>query len=480
MNPDRIQQLNPGMIQKEVGQYILYWMQGALRTRDNAALLFAAQKSQDLQRPLLVVFCLDQNYPEANLRSFTFLWEALTEVSKNLQALEIFFRVVVGPPLVTLGQLGNRANLMITEKAYLRHPQQLRLQLAQILTCPFWQIETEVVVPVERVSNKDEYSAATLRRKILPLVAFYLDLEPWAAQEDTLSMAHLFFPVHFNPLEALTLQVGEAHSVICPQESPLASLNFPMDHSVPPAPGLIGGWSQAQARWELFANSGLEKYHINRNDPNLQGQSELSPYLHFGCFSSQRLYLLALEEGGPGSEAFLEELLVRRELAFNFTTYNPLYDQYEGLPSWVKKTLEAHSLDKRDYLYTPQEWDKAQTHDPAWNAAQREMQITGKMHGYMRMYWGKKLLEWSKTPQEALKTANWLNNRYELDGRDPNGYAGTAWCLGKHDRPWGERKVFGMIRYMNFQGLKRKFDIEAYILRVKNLENPLPQQGELL
>jgi len=176
-----------------------------------------------------------------------------------------------------------------------------------------------------------------------------------------------------------------------------------------------------------------------------------------------------LESGQAGAEVFLEELIVRRELSTNFVTYNPLYDRYEGLPEWTRKTLFEHSDDPREYVYTEKEFGEARTHDPYWNAAQRELLVTGKMHGYMRMYWGKKILEWSKSPGEAYKTALALNNRYELDGRDPNGYAGVAWFFGKHDRAWGERPMFGKVRYMNAAGLKRKFEIDRYVNRVDAL-----------
>jgi deoxyribodipyrimidine photo-lyase len=174
-------------------------------------------------------------------------------------------------------------------------------------------------------------------------------------------------------------------------------------------------------------------------------------------------------EGRQGEDAYLEELLIRRELAMNFVRYNPDYDSYSGLPEWVRKTLDEHRDDPREYVYSPEEFERAETHDPYWNAAQREMMVTGKMHGYMRMYWGKKILEWSASPEEAYGTALYLNNKYEIDGRDPNGYAGVAWCFGKHDRPWKEREVFGKVRYMNANGLKRKFDADGYVGKVESL-----------
>ena len=202
-----------------------------------------------------------------------------------------------------------------------------------------------------------------------------------------------------------------------------------------------------------------------RNDPTREGQSDLSPYLHFGQIAAQRV---ALEvEGAPAGtkakEAFLEELIVRRELSDNFCYYHPQYDSVACFPQWARKTLDEHHDDPREYLYTPAQFEQAQTHDDLWNAAQREMVQTGKMHGYLRMYWAKKILEWTSSPEEALKIAIYLNDRYELDGRDPNGYTGIAWSLGGvHDRAWAERKVFGKIRYMSYKGCKAKFDVAAY------------------
>jgi deoxyribodipyrimidine photo-lyase len=188
----------------------------------------------------------------------------------------------------------------------------------------------------------------------------------------------------------------------------------------------------------------------------------MSPYLHFGQISPLYISLQILESEKQNIDSFLEELIIRRELAINFVYYNNHYDSFDGLHDWQKKTLNDHKNDQRDYMYTLSELENAETHDPYWNAAQKEMIIRGKMHGYMRMYWGKKIIEWTKTPEVAYKIALYLNNKYELDGRDPNGFAGVAWCFGKHDRPWKERAIFGKIRYMNAKGLKRKFDTEAY------------------
>jgi len=219
-----------------------------------------------------------------------------------------------------------------------------------------------------------------------------------------------------------------------------------------------------------FLDDGLDRYAARRNEPACDCTSHLSPYLHFGQISPLRVALAVQRADSPGSAAFLEELIVRRELAINMTFYNLGYDSYEkAVPAWARRTLAAHAIDKRPHRYSRQLLERSETHDPYWNAAQRDMVLTGRMHGYMRMYWGKKLIEWTATPQEAFATAMYLNDTYEIDGRDPNGYAGIAWCLGKHDRPWKERAVFGSVRYMSARGLERKFDMEEYVRRLQAL-----------
>jgi deoxyribodipyrimidine photo-lyase len=198
----------------------------------------------------------------------------------------------------------------------------------------------------------------------------------------------------------------------------------------------------------------------------------MSPYLHFGQISPLFIALEVLRHSDSAKNAYLEELIVRRELSYNFIFYNRDYDKFAALPPWTERTLNYHARDKREYVYSLEQFEKAQTHDPYWNAAQKEMVLTGKMHGYMRMYWGKKILEWTQNPRTGFRIALYLNNKHELDGRDPNGFAGVAWCFGKHDRAWAERPVFGKIRYMNAAGLKRKFDADAYVKRVEALEKP--------
>ena len=225
--------------------------------------------------------------------------------------------------------------------------------------------------------------------------------------------------------------------------------------------------------------NGLSSYNEKRNDPSLNGQSRLSPYLHFGQISTQRvaLEIITASTSQSAKEIYLEELIVRRELADNYCYYNPNSDNTRGFPAWAQETLFKHKNDRRPYLYDLATFEKAETHDIAWNAAQIELLDTGIMHGYMRMYWAKKILEWSPSPDSAMETAIYLNDHFGLDGRDPNGYAGIAWSIGGlHDRAWPERPIFGKIRYMNFARLKRKFDIDSYVKKHKgsNVVSELP------
>jgi deoxyribodipyrimidine photo-lyase len=246
------------------------------------------------------------------------------------------------------------------------------------------------------------------------------------------------------------------------------SLNI--DMTVKEIDWLKSGENHAQNQLENFLKNGFESYSELRNDPSKNGLSNFSPYLHFGQISSQQIALQIKKVflNHYSTEPFLEELIVRKELSDNFCYYNNSYDSFGGFPEWAKKTLNDHRKDEREYNYSTSEFENSQTHDDLWNAAQTEMIITGKMHGYVRMYWAKKILEWTSSPEEALKIAIYLNDKYELDGRDPNGYTGCAWAIGGlHDRAWAERPVFGKIRYMNSNGARRKFNVDSYIQKNK-------------
>ncbi|MBM3296884.1 MAG: deoxyribodipyrimidine photolyase [Candidatus Aminicenantes bacterium] len=443
---DRVQLLSRGAPRK--GDYVLYWMQASPRVECNHALEFAVRQANERRVPLLVFFGLTPRFPEAAARAYHFLLEGLRDVERGLRERRIGFVVRRVEPDRGAAAFARRAGLLVTDRAYTRLERAWRDRVAGRAACPVVQVETNVVVPVEAVSEKEEYAAATLRPKLARLLGDFL--VPLRATE-------VKRPFRSRDFDSLDLS-----------DPARVAGSLPVDKRVGRSPLFAGGESEARRRLDRFIRRGLDGYDRNRNDPGLEGTSRLSPYLHFGHIAPLAVALRVRKAagGGPAAEAFLEELIVRRELSMNFVLHNGRYDAYEGLPAWCRKTLSAHGRDRRPYLYSARDLEHARTHDPYWNAAQTQMVRGGWMHGYMRMYWGKKILEWSRTPGEAFRTALALNNRYELDGRDPNGFAGVAWCFGKHDRPWGERPVFGMIRYMNEAGLKRKFDADSYVKTV--------------
>ena len=438
---ERIKVLNRKGIQK--GKYILYWMQASQRVEYNHALEFAILKANELRQPLIVFFGITDQFPEANERHYTFMLEGLKEVTHSLEKRGIQMVILHQSPEIGVLQLSKKASLVVVDRGYLRIQRTWRDDASKKMDCPLIQVETDVVVPVEETSIKEEYAAATIRSKIKrKLDAFLVPLKEHEPIIDSLSLDFDSFDIE---------DVEKAIS------------KLRIDRSVKGVNAFHGGTKEGKSHLEIFLESKLDRFPELRNDPTLDYLSHMSPYLHFGQISPLYITLKVSKTRSLGAEAFLEELIIRRELSMNFVFYNEKYDSLEAIPDWTKKTLRTHQKDRRPYLYSPKELESARTHDPYWNAAQKEMVIKGKMHGYMRMYWGKKILEWSKTPEEAFKIALYLNNKYELDGRDPNGFTGVAWCFGKHDRPWGERAIFGNVRYMNDRGLKRKFDADKYV-----------------
>ena len=427
------------------GKYVLYWMQSSQRTEYNHALEYAIEQSNKLNRGLLVYFNLIPNFPEANKRSYSFLLQGLEEVSRSLKARNIEFVVIIGEPLKEVGKLAKDASLIIFDCDYQRMQRIWRKSIASSVKCLVIQVETNVIVPVEIAYHKEAYSSGILRPKIQSKLAQFLQPLSERSINKTLRIDQESINLH-DTSEVLEL--------------------VKIDDAVPEIKGLTGGTSHAKKLLSDFIKHRLPEFHLFRNDPSKDYLSNMSPYLHFGHISSLFIASEIKNSNNKGVEAYLEELIVRRELSMNFVFYNQNYDSINCLPDWAKHTLQEHTADSREYIYTRKQLENAETHDPYWNAAQTEMVKTGKMHGYMRMYWGKKILEWSKNPQSAYKTALYLNDKYELDGRDPNGYAGIAWCFGKHDRAWAERPIFGKVRYMNAKGLERKFDMDKYIRKI--------------
>lgn len=424
---------------------VVYWMSRDQRAEDNWALLFAQEVAIERKQPLAVIFCLVPVFLRATWRQYAFMLKGLQELERSLASKEIPFFLLQGKTEEEVPRFvsNNHVGALVTDFDPLRIKRTWKEKVIEEIEIPFWEVDAHNVVPCRQASGKKEYGAYTIRPKILALLPEFLE--------------------EFPQLRKHPLPWPHELSAIDWQE---ARRNLRADSSVVEVSWLEPGTNAGLGMLNDFIANRLEIYDGQRNDPNKEAQSNLSPYLHFGQLSAQRV---ALEiEGSRASEkakeAFLEELIVRRELADNFCYYEPEYDSVGAFPEWARRTLLDHRMDPRPYLYSIEEFEQARTHDELWNAAQREMIAKGKMHGYMRMYWAKKILEWSESAQDALRTAIYLNDKYELDGRDPNGYAGMAWSIGGlHDRAWGERPVFGKIRYMSYEGCRRKFDVDTYI-----------------
>ncbi len=443
---ERLQLLNRQPVR--TGTSVLYWIQASPRIRCNHAYQYAVERANHHSLPLVACFVITPDFPEAGPTHYRFLAEGLREVRTLLADQGVRLVIRFGDPADHIPELAADAALVVTDCGYLRIQREWREKVARELTCRVCQVETNVVVPVHHASGKEEWSAATFRKKIAPLLDQFL------------------VPLGEKKPGRSSLSHNPGHDTDPASESFLTLMTAGEERRLP----WQGGEKAAHSLLDRFIRERLDRYAAERNDPNAHALSCMSPYLHFGQISPLDIALRIAATGHPDAEVFLEELIVRRELAMNFVFYNPRYDAYEGLPGWAKKTLGDHAGDLREYTYTLEEFTEAATHDPYWNAAQDEMRTTGKMHGYMRMYWGKKILEWSESPEEGYKIALSLNNTYELDGRDPNGFTGVAWCYGKHDRAWAERPVFGKIRYMNANGLRRKFDADRYVERVEELK----------
>jgi deoxyribodipyrimidine photo-lyase len=452
IDPERIAILNDRPAQK--GDWVVYWMQQSQRAQENPALETAIFHANRLNLPVRVVFVLTDRYPEANLRHYRFMLEGLAQTREQLARRRIGMQVINGDdPQATLAPLLKKAALLVCDVGYARHQRNWRDAVAQSCPCSVLAVEGDVVVPVAVTSPKAEYAARTIRPKIHRHLERFLVPCPHYRPEH---------PSDENSWPGMDLT--EIDGIL---------EELDLDRSVPAVSTFFkGGPEEARKRLQDFITYGLARYTRNRNQPQTDDISHMSLYLHFGQISPVALALAIRDASTGGQEdrdAYLEELTVRRELAVNFVHYTPDYDQYTCLPAWAQKSLSEHAADKRPVVYDRQTLEAGRTHDPYWNAAMAEMRATGFMHNYMRMYWGKKVLEWSPSPREAYETLLFLNNRYFIDGRDPNSFAGVGWVFGLHDRAWFQRDIFGKVRYMAASGLERKCDIQAYVEKVATL-----------
>ena len=447
INEKRVRLLQKG---SETNGPVVYWMSRDQRAHDNWALIFAQKKAIEKKRPLIILFNLVNEFLEATVRQYGFMIKGLQEVESELSRLNIPFFLLSGKPENEVPKFLNSVNasLLISDFDPLRIKRIWKRKVAKKISIPFYEVDAHNIVPCLFVSNKLEFAAYTIRPKINKWLLEFLDELPKLKKMSKSELAS-------NPINWQQI---------------VSSLKINKD--VKEVSWINSGEAAALKSLEDFLQNRFEDYHEIRNDPTKNGQSNLSPYLHFGQISAQRIALEVKRLNGNinSEKEFLEELIIRRELSDNFCFFNNNYDSFDGLHNWAKVSLNEHRKDEREYLCSLEKFELAKTHDELWNAAQLEMIIKGKMHGYMRMYWAKKILEWTKSPEEAIKIAIYLNDKYELDGRDPNGYTGISWSIGGvHDRPWFERPVYGKVRYMNRNGANKKFDTEAYIRKYNSL-----------
>ncbi len=442
IDEDRLTALNDR--QPARGAYVLYWMQASVRTRENHALEYAVRTANELAMPLLVGFGLDPQYAEAQPRSLRFAVEGLRDVARALARRDIGFVVRQGKPLDVARRLAADAAAMIVDRNYLRPPRRWRRQLASSLEIPVIEVESNVVVPVGVASDKREWAARTLRPKL------HDHLDRFLTELTTTAIDHR------ADLGVESLDAGDADGLL-----------DTIGVEAPPG-RFAGGESQANAVLTRFLDEGLEQHPGADVAVNGDASSHLSLYLHFGQISPSTITRRVMASGASPQaiDGFVEQVVVRRELAHNYVWFEPDYDKFSALPDWSRTTLDLHRDDAREALYTKAELEAAATHDRYWNAAMVEMRETGYLHNRMRMYWGKRILEWTNTPEYAFRVALELNNRHFLDGRDPNSYANVAWVFGLHDQAFAERPVIGKVRPMTPSGLERKIDAPAYVAHV--------------
>jgi deoxyribodipyrimidine photo-lyase len=437
---------------KPDGSCVVYWMQRAQRGLDNPALDLAVEAANELGKPIVVFFAPVPFYPHANLRHYRFLNDGIRDIADALQRRNIGF-VLRRFPESSLLRFCDEVNaaLVIGDENPMREPEGWRQKAARKLRVPLWTLDADVIVPT-KLLEKAQYAAHTIRPRLQSKLSSFLVASKnpqakarWKKPKDLASL-----PIDFDITEG-----------------------WPLDRSVAAAAIWRGGTKEALRLLGDFIAHKLRGYGTLRNKPEIDHSSRLSPYLHFGHISPITIALSVQKSAVPAAdkEAFLNQLVTWRELSINFVRFNPSYDNFECAEPWAHRTLAKHSSDRRPIIYSEAQLANAETHDPLWNAAQVQMVRTGWMHNYMRMYWGKKILEWSPSPAEAHRVAVQLNDKYELDGRDPNGYAGIAWSIvGKFGRPWFERPIFGQIRYMSAASTGRKFDSKEYI--EQNLSRP--------
>ncbi len=446
------------------GTTVVYWMQRAQRALDNPALDLAVEVANALHQPVVIFLAPVPFYPHANLRHYAFLAQGIPDIAERARKRGIGF-VLRHYPDHRLARFCDevKASIVIGDENPLREPGHWRELAAKKLNVPLWTVDADVIVP-SKLLEKEQYAARTIRPRLQAKIAEFLQ------------------PLK-NPRAKVEWQKPQALQAL-PDDSPFDITEGwkMLDRSVAPVDSFRGGTGEALKLLHEFVMHKLASYPERHGKPEVDGSSRLSPYLHFGHISPVTV-ALAVEKSDAAraaKDAYRNELITWRELAINFAHFNKLYDSIESAPDWAHRTLAEHARDKRPIVYTREQLEAADTHDDLWNAAQQQMLHTGWMHNYMRMYWAKKILEWSPSPQLAYQTALHLNDKYFLDGRDPNGYAGVAWAIaGKFDRPWFQREIYGTIRYMSGDAARKKFDADSYIEQMSQLAGREEEQTKL-
>ncbi len=441
-------------------KYVLYWMQMYKRIDNNHALIWAIRKANELKLPLVVYEGLKYYYPWASDRLHTFILEGVEEKRREFEQLGIryifYLQKDKNAPKNTVAKLAKNAALIVTDDYPCFIIPEHNRRIAERAEIPVHVVDSSGIIPMSKF-DKEEYAAYTIRPKINKLLDSYIK---------SLDSEVVDIP-------SLDIETDCPETIVTADNIAELVASCDIDHSVLPSVHYHGGTANGRVRLKKFVEEILPDYDVARSKPDRDGSSRLSSYFHFGFLSSLEIALAVKDADAPqeSKEAYLEELIVRRELSFNMTRHNPNYDSLAALPEWVQKTMREHADDQRQYVYSLEQLEAGQTHDELWNAAQREMVVTGEMHNYVRMLWGKNVIAWSPSYEIAFETLVHLNNKYCLDGRDPNSYAGILWCFGKHDRPWMERPVFGTIRYMTSGSTGKKFNSAKYIEWTKGLAN---------
>lgn len=458
VEPERIRKLNEAD-EKHSAAYVLYWAQMNRRVDANHGLLHACDIANALGLPVLYYEGLTCSYQYANDRLHTFVLEGVPETARRLKKTGIGYVFYLRPkkdsPNDVLYQLAENAAAIVTDDYPTFIARQHNASVPAKLKIPYYAVDSSCIVPMSQITAR-QYGAYTIRPRITRILPKYLvhPGEPKVKKHWTAAIPHFHTEV---------------------QDGKIADLvkSCDIDHSVPPSPSFTGGRLAAEKLLDFFLETNLKRYDRDRNDPPRHATSHMSPYLHFGQISSLEIALAVKEYAAKHhlmANGYLEELIVRRELAFNYARFVDNPQDLANLPDWARETMKKHAKDKRDPLYSPREMERAETYDDLWNATQKEMVLRGKIHGYYRMYWGKKILEWSRGYQPAVDFMIDQHGRYALDGRDPNTYTNVLWCFGLHDRAWGERPIFGKLRFMSGDSTKRKSNAKAYIAEIAEFE----------